>query len=368
MNTRSWFLTTIFIVSIIACIVPVAAENAWFEIKSEPSPSWACVDHWNCANTPITVAVEANSYHTVSVYRDGYQMSTQTVYAPGVGVTTPITVSLLPNPQHTGSLNVASSPTDAGIWIDNVYYGKTPQIIGGLSAGTHALTLKKAGYYDFKQGFEIVAGQTTSTSPALAGYPAQPGFGSLRIDSTPGGAAIYLNNNFQGATLAKGESFDINQITPGTYTIRLTLPNYLPYVVTTDVREGMVYDIHAIMVPGTPGPVPVTNGQITVRSNPSGANIYLDNAYRGLTPLTLADIPQGNHAVLLKMSGYQDWESSVNVVAGTSNDVSGTLAVSTQPAPTALAPPQTQSPVSLVGIISAIGICGAAVILYRKRD
>jgi hypothetical protein len=123
----------------------------------------------------------------------------------------------------------------------------------------------------------------------------------------------------------------------------------------------------------TPGATPGTNGQITVRSNPSGANIYLDNAYRGLTPLTLVDIPQGSHTITLKMNGYQDWQSSVNVLPRSSTDVSGTLAASiAQPTPTAAvtqpAPLQTRSPISVISIIAAIGICGAAVIVYRKKE
>ena len=74
------------------------------------------------------------------------------------------------------------------------------------------------------------------------------------------------------------------------------------------------------------------------------------------------------------MNGYQDWQSSVNVAAGSSTDVSGTLAATTIPQPTSTtsvtqpAPIQTRSPISVISIISAIGICGAAVIVYRKKE
>jgi hypothetical protein len=144
--------------------------------------------------------------------------------------------------------------------------------------------------------------------------------------------------------------------------------------VTAIVTADGVYDIRANLVPVTPGPTPYTNGQITVRSSPSGANIYVDNLYKGLTPLTLVEIPNGGHTILLKMNGYQDWQSTVNVAAGSSTDVSGTLAANTNPQPTAStvvtqpAPIQTRSPISFIIIISAIGICGAAAIVYRKKE
>jgi hypothetical protein len=356
---------------ITASIAPVAADSttAYFEINSESFNAYACIDHWNCGNTPIMFSTDPNSYHTITVYKEGYQMSTQRVYANGPGVKTGITVALVSNTPVNGNLDIDTNTTGAGIWVDMRYYGKTPQIVGGLSAGIHSLTLKKAGYYDLKQEVMISSGETTSSIPPLAAYPEQPGYGSLRIESTPGGAAIFMNNNYQGATLANGDSFDINQLTPGTYALKLTLPHYRTYTRTIEVREGMVYDIHAVMAAVTPGATPDTTGDITVRSGPSGANIYLDNAFRGITPLTLADIPQGSHAITLKMNGYQDWQSSVNILGGSITDVSGTLVRNPTPNPTAyvtqLAPLPTQSPAGLVSIISAIGICGAAAVLYR---
>ncbi|MEI7856129.1 MAG: hypothetical protein WCH85_01340 [Methanomicrobiales archaeon] len=68
------------------------------------------------------------------------------------------------------------------------------------------------------------------------------------------------------------------------------------------------------------------------------------------------------------MNGFQDWQSSVNVAAGSSTDVSGILTPGTQPNPTAPGPQPTKSPVALVSIISAIGICGAVALLFRKNE
>ena len=366
MNTRSWFLTTIFFICIAFSIVPAAADNvSYIQVSSNPSGALACLDHWNCQNTPITFATDPNSYHSITVYKDGYQMSTQTVYANATGVTISVTVTLAPNPQQTGSLNLDSSPTGADIWLDERYYGTTPQVIGGLSAGTHFLTLRNAGYFDYTEQFTITAGQTTTRFPGMSPYTQPSGYGDLRIQSNPVGAAVYVDNNYKGTTISSTALY-VTQLNPGSYSVRVTLAGYQTYTKTAAVTAGTVYNIQANMVPVAPGPTPYINGQITVRSSPSGANIYLDNAYRGLTPLTLVDIPQGSHAIILKMNGYQDWQSSVNVLAGSSTDVSGTLSPSPQPTPTTLPPQTTQSPIALVSIISAIGICSAAAILYRK--
>jgi hypothetical protein len=65
-------------------------------------------------------------------------------------------------------------------------------------------------------------------------------------------------------------------------------------------------------------------GTITLSSVPAGANIYIDNSYKGLTPLSVSDISNGNRTILLKSDGYQDWTKIV-FVNGDSQTVSATL-------------------------------------------
>jgi hypothetical protein len=62
----------------------------------------------------------------------------------------------------------------------------------------------------------------------------------------------------------------------------------------------------------TPTPTPAY-GSITVTSVPSGAGVYLDNAIKGITPVTLEAVPNGQHTVLLRHDGYLDYTSEVTV-------------------------------------------------------
>jgi len=102
MNRRSWVLTVFLLLGVTVCIAPAAAETAWLEIDSIPSGAWACIDHMKCNETPVTFAVDSNSYHTLSVYKEGYQVSDQTVHTTYPGITTKMVVSL--------SLNQTSNP------------------------------------------------------------------------------------------------------------------------------------------------------------------------------------------------------------------------------------------------------------------
>ena len=67
---------------------------------------------------------------------------------------------------------------------------------------------------------------------------------------------------------------------------------------------------------GTPTPTPTPSvGSLIISSVPSGANIFIDNAYKGLTPLTIDNLQNGNQIVLIKLNGYQDWSRNVVVMA-----------------------------------------------------
>jgi hypothetical protein len=370
-KSRSLLLIAILIFAIATCTAPVfaAAPTSILQVSSSPSNAQACLDQWYCQGTPATFLETADSYHSLTVYQAGYTQSSQTVYAPDAGETTSINVNLVSSPSQTGVLNLDSNPSNAGVWIDNVYYGTTPQTIGDLNSATHTLILKKAGYFDFTVPMSIASGETTNLIETLTPYTPASGYGDIQITTTPLGGAVYVDNNYEGITVAgvNGASSPlyVTQLSPGSYIVSITLANYQTYTTTATVTAGSVYTIQATLVPVTPGSTPITNGVITVESNPAGANIYLDNAFKGITPLTLVNVPEGTHIVLLRLTGYQDWQVSKNVPAGGSVDTSGILAPSTSPSsPTAM---PTQSPVAVFTILSAIALCSAIIMLQKKN-
>jgi hypothetical protein len=72
-------------------------------------------------------------------------------------------------------------------------------------------------------------------------------------------------------------------------------------------------------------PPPTYYGRIIATSHPQGAKVYLDNVYRGTTPLNLDKVATGQHRVKLVMAGYQDWSSYVSVSPSRTTTVSADL-------------------------------------------
>jgi len=60
-------------------------------------------------------------------------------------------------------------------------------------------------------------------------------------------------------------------------------------------------------------------GTLRLTSSPSGAEIYLDNQFRGSTPADISGVEQGNHTLEFRYTGYQSWAAVISVSSGTSN-------------------------------------------------
>jgi len=66
------------------------------------------------------------------------------------------------------------------------------------------------------------------------------------------------------------------------------------------------------------------SARVIVQSDPSGAEIYLDEQFVGSTPSTLLLSP-GKHALRLHAAGHADWTRQMNVLSGSELTLSATL-------------------------------------------
>lgn len=73
-------------------------------------------------------------------------------------------------------------------------------------------------------------------------------------------------------------------------------------------------------------------GNISITSSPSGANIYVDSVFQGVTLSSGSLIPNlaiGNHMIFLNLSGYQDYSTNVLILGCDTQSVSATLTPAT---------------------------------------
>jgi hypothetical protein len=313
------------------------------QVVSTPSGALVTLDRSRSANTPYTFTNIPVGTHEISVFMSGYQDFYMDVNV-NQGQTAYVNAILQPA-VTTGTLSVSSSPSGAAVYVDGSYRGVTSTSVGNLVPGTHSVQLILAGYQDWTGTVSIAAGSTTYLNPTLT-VDQQPAYATVSITSYPPGANVYSNGVYIGQTSA-GRPLVFTQVNPGTYSLLITKSGYQDYTGTQTVAAGQNYNIAATLNP-VKNP---TTGGISVISSPSQAEVFLNNAFRGLTPITLDSLAPGSYTVLVKLSGYQDWQTTQQVTAGQTAQISATLIPVSQPTST-----PTQTGLLPLTILAAIGV------------
>jgi PKD repeat protein len=115
-------------------------------------------------------------------------------------------------------------------------------------------------------------------------------------------------------------------------------------------------------VAGTPATAPAQNtlgtGTLSVVTRPEGAQVYVDDVMRGLSPANIPALPAGQHTLRLEKSGYRNMTVPVSIEAGKTTDYSTGLEAES-------------GGMGIVPIIAAVlviaAIAGAAVWYLRKN-
>ena len=152
--------------------------------------------------------------------------------------------------------------------------------------------------------------------------------------------------------------FDLTSVRQGTHTVLLRHKDFQDYTKAVYVQGGQVVTLNAQLSPDAPSPIPDTTGQIIVASTPSGAELFLDNSFRGITPVTLSDIPAGSHVVMARQAGYTDASQTVTVTGGQSTPVALGLTE---------IPVTTKAPLSVIPVAGSFAILGLVLALGRRE-
>ena len=112
------------------------------------------------------------------------------------------------------------------------------------------------------------------------------------------------------------------------------------------IRKFFIIIFVSILLAGCVTSQPAESGTLQITSSPTGAEIYLDNQYKGTTPSTIPDVVPGSHILEFRMKNYKSWKAAVTVPSGTSNydgvltaQPGSEMGADISPTATAVAPP-----------------------------
>lgn len=256
-----------------------------------------------------------------------------------------------------GYIDVSSSPSGALVYIDGTYEGSTPLTISVDGDISHSVEVTYVGYEGYLTYVFSGPGEISYVYADLIPVPA-PSAAYLSISSNPSGALAYVDGSYEGSTPLTVS------VAPGSHSVRLEYVGYYSWSDTAYAYDSRTTSVYGSLnlVPNPPAPTnvptyvpnPVSgSGDLYITSDPSLAEVYVDNAYKGFTPITVT-ADGGYHTVRIESSGYSGWSDSVFVTA----DQTATVYAALTPNPS-----PTKSPVPLTGLL---GLAGAALLAVRR--
>ncbi|GEM_PF-1495460 len=161
---------------------------------------------------------------------------------------------------------------------------------------------------------------------------------TLSVTSNPPGSAVFIDNVMKGIS-----PLTLTDIAVGNHKITISLDGYEEYTRNIVVEPAIPLTIAAVLTPSLPKPTPLSppNGSIGITTIPSGAEVFIDGRQSGITPVVFPEVLPGNHQVTLSLKGYDTWDhvvsvgsgqtAAINAVLVAAKDVTGSLAIITEP-------------------------------------
>lgn len=222
------------------------------------------------------------------------------------------------------TLNITSTPTGAAVSINKKPVGKTPVREHKIDTGVHrkkevTVLIEHDGYESKTETLTLEGGKTVSLPIALQKLPPKFVSAILNVDSTPRGAAVYLDRQWIGTTPHRGH--EINTGTTGEKEIEIgvELDGYESDVQQVTLTGGETLPWH-VQLKKLPERIP-TLATLEVTSTPEGATVSVNGSRIEKTPLRGYQVDTGTSGqkvvtLRIELEGYESEERRVTLKGG----------------------------------------------------
>lgn len=199
-----------------------------------------------------------------------------------------------------------------------------------MRPGDYVLEAAKECFQPLREALVVQAAKTQEFKFALTREPGRLSLTAHQADAptiTLAGALVSIDGQPRGRTPLTGLAVE-----PGRRSLTVQAENYQAWQAEIEVAgcgEAQQFDL--ALIPGW--------AEISLKSEPAGAAVWVDGKSVGTTPLTL-NLPAGDHDLALQADGFKPWRTRLAVVANQPRELEtvrlqpadGKLAVRTRPA------------------------------------
>jgi len=265
-------------------------KGCQIRVASDPPEAMVYCDGILKDPTPVLLTEKAGT-HIIRVVKQGYREARSSVSVAD-GQKAAIELKLEP---VMGLVLINTSPAGADIQIDGADRGKTPMFIYNLPLGKYRLKASSPGYASKEMDLMI-----SDRTPMKMNINLSSDAAMLDLASRPDGADVILNG------IAKGKTpCSIDRIPAGTSQLEISMDGYVPYKQTLTLQAGQIEKMTAVLksIPG----------ELTVVTIPSKARIYMDNQFKGESPVTIGNLEPGEYRVRAELIGCEPLARTVKV-------------------------------------------------------
>jgi hypothetical protein len=203
----------------------------------------------------------------------------------------------LPLEAETALVLVESDPPEAEVQFNGAFRGRTPFYLNDLPFGEYRIAFERPGYLPRE-----VVERFDGRPPRRIRVELVPNTGRLIVRSSPEGARITVNGAERGVTPGT-----VEDVPAGEAIVEIALDGFEPFTETVTLAARQTRELTTSLKP-----FPT---QLSVVSLPPGARIYVNNQYRGESPLRLTDLQPGEVRLRAEMRGYETTARSIQLRA-----------------------------------------------------
>ena len=252
----------------------------FLKVTSEPeSGASVFIDGSNVGTTPYTSERLQSGSYTVQVAKKMYKDDSRQVTVND-NETTKVKLTLAPN---FAEPMFVCADSEAEIWVNGEKKG-LGRWSSRLPAGTYRVEARKASHRTTTRQITLAAGDN-STVPLDAPAPI---VGKVSVNSSPFGANIFLDGKNVGTTPKI-----LNEVLIGSHELRIEKTGCPSSTRRVTVEEGRMAEVMVGLATGR---------TVTLKSDPAGADIYVDGTRVGTAPCT-ATLSFGFHRVKAEKEG-----------------------------------------------------------------
>jgi len=250
--------------------------------------------------TPCILNRIPSGKHTITLTHEWYKTTSQEIVV---------------EPEQNQTINVFMNPTygqltvkaliDEEVFINNYRKG-IGSWTGRLAPGVYMVEIQKPSHKSAMKQVNLQPGDTLTVELSLS-----PIRSSIKVLSTPIDAEIYLNGKYYGITPKV-----VRDLIIGEYELELRKSGFGTYKTIIVVEEGVVNEINKTLS---------SNGRLSIKTNPSGAEVYLDGVYKGISPLEIEDLPPKKYTYDIRKKGFKVFRDFVVVEMMKTTSIDKTL-------------------------------------------